>query len=336
MAYSDFGPPRRSRRRRNVVVLIVLVLIIGVLALAVRYRTERRESIDYLATAEEVATKHSELADRLGALLQGLGQEERPEVAQRLETLALESRGARRQLEAVVVTRPVAEVAGLMMVSVAAWDDAIRGLDDAIVAILDAEDGDLTGDEALREAFELLRLGDRAYTSVLDGVVRLDQELVSKPFPIVTYTGGQYAALYDAPTIADRLRRLGGLSELSDIAILGATIPAPVSKGVGEIWSIPASDRFDLEVTVSNTGNVIAEKISVVVTLKKERSSETIPPLGQLITSIDPQDSKQILFEDLDVEPGQVYSVTVTASLEAGDDAAEDNIWSLIFERNAE
>jgi hypothetical protein len=336
MAYSDFGPPRRSRRRRNVVVLIVLVLIIGVLALAVRYRTERRESIDYLVTAEEVATKHSELAERLGTLLQGLGQEDRPEVAQRLESMAIESRETRRQLEAMVVTRPVAEVAGLMMVAVEAWDDAIVGLDDAIVAILDAEDGDLAGDEALREAFELLRLGDRAYAAVIDGSLRLDQELVAAPLPAVTYTQGQYAALYDASIIADRLRRLRGLSEVSDISILGATIPAPVSKGVGDIWSIPASDTFALEVTVSNTGNVIAEKINVIVMLQKERSNEVIAALGQLITSIDPQESKQILFEDLDVEPGQVYSVTVTASLEDGDDAIEDNTWSLVFERNTE
>ena len=75
MAYSDFAPPRRSRRRRYIAVAVIVVIVIGVLVLAVRYRTERRESINYLATAQGVAAEHSEMAERLGSLLQGLGRE---------------------------------------------------------------------------------------------------------------------------------------------------------------------------------------------------------------------------------------------------------------------
>ena len=69
MAYSDFSPPRRSRRRRNVVILIILAIIFGVLMLAVRYRTERRESIDYMTTVEEVALQHGDMSEQLSACL---------------------------------------------------------------------------------------------------------------------------------------------------------------------------------------------------------------------------------------------------------------------------
>lgn len=337
MAYSDYGPPRRSRRRRNIVIAVVLLVIIGVLTLAVRYRTERRESIDYLETAEEIAVLHSSLADRLGALLQGLGQEDRPSVVLRLETLAVEARDARKLLEDAVVTRAVAKVSGSMAVAVQAWNDAIVGIDDAMVAILDAEDGDQSGDEELRAAFELLRLGDRAYQGVLEGVAGLDPELVPTAFPEVSYTAAEYAGLYDATIIAERLRRVPALSEVVDVAIVGTTVPEPVSEGVGGIWSVPASDSFVVEITVSNNGNVAAENVNVVVTLQQLASSDKIDPLGRVIPAIDAGASEVITFTDLVPEAGLVYTLTATATLPEGVvDPTDDNSWTLSFERNAE
>jgi hypothetical protein len=336
MAYSDFGPHRRSRRRRNVLVLVTLLAIIGVLVLAVRYRTERRQGIDYMATAQEVAAEHAEMADQLGTVLASLGEEERPAVLLRLESMATRSLGLRRQIEELEVTRPIAEVAGLMTVAVRSWDDGIGSVDDAIVAILDAEEGDRSGDDALRSAFELLSLGDRAYLGVLDGVVRLDPEIVPAEFPAVSYTKGEFAALYDAEIIADRLRASGGLTELRDITVVGATIPEPVSEGIGGIWTIPASDAFSAQVTVSNTGNVVAEKISVLVTLQKQASSDDVTALSQVIPAIEPGESVTIPFENLEVEPGQVYTITATVSFDDGPDETDDNTWDLVFERNAE
>jgi hypothetical protein len=339
MAFSDYAPPRRSRRRRNIAVIITVMLVVGVLALAVRYRTERRESIDYLEAAEEVAIAHSAMAERLGTALQGLGEEDRPALIQRLESLAAEANEARRTLGAAVVTRPVAAVSGLMTVAVHSWDDGIAALDDAIIAVLDAEEGDLSGEDELEAAFDLLRLGDRGYVSVLEEVSRLDPEIVPAPFPEVSYVEGAYAALYDATVIAERLRRFSGsLSQVSDVALIAATIPEPVSEGVGGVFAIPASDSFVVEVTVSNTGNVVVERVSVVVSLQKAASSEQIPPLGIVIPSIEPGASETLRFTDFDPEPGVVYTVTAVATLEEGvvDGQLDDNSWSLIFERNPE
>ncbi len=337
MAYSDFAPPRRSRRRRNLVILIIAIAVIGVLVLAIRYRTERRQSIDYLATAEAVAVEHADMADRLGSLLQSLGREERPEVIQRLESMSAEATELRQTLEDAGVTRAVAEVSGLMTVAVEAWDDGIDSLDDAIVVVLDAEPGDPSGDDELRDAFDLMRLGDRAYAGALEAVIRLDQELVPAPFPVFTYTQGEYAALYDAPVIAERLRRLGSLSESSDVAIIGTTVPEPVSEGIAGVYAVPASEDFALEITVSNTGNVVVERVGVVITLHRAASSEQPPPLGIVIPSIEPGASETLLFEDLDPEPGAVYTATAVVTLEEGiADETDDNTWSIVFKRNAE
>ena len=310
MAFSDFAPPRRSRRRRNLVIVIVAAIIIGILVLAVRYRTERRESIDYLTVAEEAALVHGDISEQLAALLQGLGQEDRPALELRLETIVEDAREAASRLDEQIVARPVAEVAGFMSVAASSWADGLETMRDSIIAILDADPDDESADEVLQQAFEFIRVGDRAYAGALTAVAELDPELVGAPLPEVTYASGRYRVLYDHEVVAERLRLQGALAELVDVAMTAKTIPAPVSEGTGGIWTIPASDSLALEVTVSNTGNVIVENVTILVTLQKVASSDTFTPLGQLIPSIEPGKSEIRLFENLEALPGEVYSVT--------------------------
>ena len=335
MAYSDYSPPRRSRRRRNVIILVILAMIVGVVALAVRYRTERRESIDYLTIAEDIATQHADMANQLGELFQGLGGE-RPDLELRLETLATQARDAANLLDEQVVARPVAEVAGLMSVAADSWADGMEVTGDAIIAILDAEANDLSADEKLREAFELIRLGDRAYERVLVEVAGLEPELVPSPLPEVAYTQGLFEPLYDHTVVAARLRLQGGLAELISVSLVANTVPEPVSEDPSGIRTIPASESLALEVTVSNTGNVVVENVSVTVNLQRVASGEILSPLAQLIPSIEPGNSEKATFENIDAIPGEVYSITAVAAVEGQDDVGDDNSFTLVFERNAE
>lgn len=335
MAYSDFAPHRRSRRRRNVVILVVLLVVVGVLALAVRYRTERRESIDYLEVAEGVSRDHAEIADQLGTLLQGLGGEDRPALELRLENMETKAQELASTLDDEVVPRPVAEVSGLLTVATSSWSDGIASLREAILSILDSEESEGTGDIALRDAFDLIRLGDRAYTAARDAMAELDPELVPPGFPEVSYAGGTYGPLYDSDVIADRLRRLGTLAEVVDVALVIATDPEPVGDNGSGIYTIPASDSLSLQVTVSNTGNVVAENVTVLVTLQRVGSAEQIAPASVLIPSIAQGESEIRTFEDLPAEPGAVYSLTAEATVAGVDDPTDDNTRTLVFERNA-
>jgi len=336
MAFSDFAPPRRSRRRRNLVIVAFVAIIIGILVLAVRYRTERRESIDYLTVAEETASLHGDISDQLATLFQGIGQEDRPALELRLNTITADAREAATRLDEQAVARPVAEVAGLMSVAATSWADGLETMRDSMIAILDADPGDESADEALQEAFELIRVGDRAYSRAMAAVAELDAEIGASPLPDVTYASGRYRVLYNHEVVADRLRLQGALAELIDVALTANTVPAPVSENAGGIWTIPASESLALEVTVSNTGNVIAENVTILVTLQKVGSSDTFTPLGQLIPSIEPGKSEVRLFENLEVSPGEVYSITASATVDGSGDLTDDNTFNLVFERNAE
>jgi hypothetical protein len=316
--------------------LVILAVIVGVLTLAVRYRTERRESIDYLTLTEDVARRHQDMSEQLGSLFQGLGQEDRPALEQRLETLATNARDAADEIDEMVVARPVGEVAGLMGVATDSWASGIETLGSAIVAILDAEDGDVSADESLRAAFELIRLGDRAYDGVVAAVAELDQELVPTQLPQVSYVEGQYSNLYNYQIVADRLRLQGGLAEFIDVALKANTVPEPVSEDDVGIWTIPSSDTLSLEVTVSNTGNVVVERVRVLVEVQQVGAPDTFVPLGKLIPSIEPGKSEILTFENLEATPGEVYSISAAASVEGQSDSTDDNTFNLIFKRNTE
>jgi hypothetical protein len=182
----------------------------------------------------------------------------------------------------------------------------------------------------------LIRVGDRAYARALVAVAELDPELVAAPLPDVAYASGRYRVLYNYSVIADRLRLQGALAELIDVALTARTVPAPVSESAGGIWTIPASESLALEVTVSNTGNVIAENVTILVTLQKVGSADSFTPLGQLIPSIEPGKSEVRLFENLEAVPGEVYSIAATATVDGDGDLTDDNTFNLVFERNAE
>lgn len=336
MAYSDFGRPRRSRRRRNVIILITLLVIVGVVAMAVRYRTERREAIDYLTVADGIGREHAEMSEQLGTLLQGLGNEERPAMEQRLETLATRAGDLAAALDEQVVPRPIAEVSGLMAVAMDSWAQGIDTLSNAIIAILDAEENDVSADVSLGAAFDLMRVGDAAYARAVNVLGDVDPEMVPTTFPDVSYTDGLYGPLYDASVVADRLRQEGTLAELVDIKLVAIPIPEPVSENGSGIWSIPASETLSLKVTVSNTGNKVAENITVLVRLQRVGSADVIDPMSILIPSIAPGDSEIRTFENLPADPGAVYSITATATVPGVEDQTEDNTFNLVFERNAE
>ncbi|MCP3998795.1 MAG: hypothetical protein GY722_27545 [bacterium] len=51
--------------------------------------------------------------------------------------------------------------------------------------------------------------------------------------------------------------------------------------------------------------------------------------------AIEPGKSEIRLFENLEAAPGDVYSVTATATVD-GEVNVDDNMFNLVFERNAE
>jgi hypothetical protein len=333
MAYPPHAPVARSRRRRRIALFITVAVVIAVIALAVRYRTDERVSLDYLAMAQEVAVDEESIAASLGDLFLEIGDLERPDILERIDALSTESVTLLARVESTEIAAPVTEAHGFLLVAVESWNEGLVAMDEAIIQILDEEGEGRTGDSMLAEVFDDLGVGDRAYAGFQRAVADIDPDLVTREYPFVAYVGGENVALFDAVAVADRLRLIRKLEEAHDVSVTATTDPAPLGSQ-NDVPVVPESDSFVVSAVVTNEGNLPEELIQVRMTLTAGGEVRPSIERNELIPVLGPGEATTRTFEQIDLEPGTLYELRVTATI-AEDSAIANNEWKLVFIRNS-
>ena len=331
MAYPPLATGRRPRRRATVAVFLVIAVTIGIVAVAVRLRTERRDSIDYLAAAKEIADDQIVIAGSLADLLASLGDLERQDILGRVADLDRELEDLSDLLGGVTVTAAVGEANGFFAVAVSSWSAAIAGLDDAIIEILDGVDEGRAGETMLADVLEDLRVGDRAYERFREEVRGLDAELRAPEYPQITYVVRSQELLYDARLIADRLRATLRFEENRDVSVRATTDPEALGSADG-IPVVPDSETFSVQAIVTNVGNVAAEIITVSFSLT-EVGGEGLEERSEIVALLEPGRATTVAFEDIALVAGAGYRLRISAMI-TDDDVPDNNVWELDFIRN--
>lgn len=333
MVYPSLAMRRRARRRRTVAIFLVVATLLGVVALAVRYRTERRAVVDYLDAAKGLMDQEALLAGSLEEVFTGIGTMERPMILDRLSSIAATSADVRAELERQEVVAAIGPANGYLSAAVGAWDDSLSALEPAVVEVLDGEDI-ATGEAMLDSSFSDLRVGDRAYQGFLEEVGGLDPDVATQEFPEVSFAGGDRDALYDAGVLAERLRATLNLEGDHDLALTGTVDPEPLVED-GSIPVVPLSDAFVVTLVVSNDGNLAEQRIDVAVDLTPSGGGDAFS-VTQILPFLAPGTSTTVSFDLTDeVDPGGTYELRATVSV-AEDEATGNNSWTLVFMRNAE
>lgn len=338
MSYGSLAPTRSvydvRRRRRRLFLLVVVAVLIGLLALAVRYRTEERRTTEYLGLAVQIADNEAGLAESMRQMLSDLGGLERQDLLNQIDSLGAQVSTDLQQLSAQDVTATVTELHGFLTVALTAWQEAITSMDDAVLLILDAEDDDPAGEAALAAVFESLRVGDIAYEGFLEARDALDASLVEEPIPTVNYVAVGTESLFDNEIIASRLRATLRLGGRHDISVTARTDPAPLGVQNGRPV-VPASETFAVLAVVTNEGNLMEEGISVTMALEPSSGNSEPVTREQLILSLEAGQATTIEFGDLTLEPGELYDLQITASI-TNDADPLNNVFELVFFRNLE
>ena len=330
MAYPSLTRRRRTRRRRRLIIAIVLAVLIGIIALAVRYRTERREVSDYLGLAKIVADEEVQISAGLADLVSSLGEMNRSEMLASVARLETRAEGVISQLTTAAVPRPVGKAHGFLFVATTSWAEAIALLDDAISQTVDLPE-DPGGPGLLQSAFDGLRVGDRAYAGFKQAVGELDPDTVIWEYPDVGYTADP--VLYDAELLSLRLVLMPNLGLQRDIAVSATTNPAPVGAS-GDIPLLPFSVTFEVQVVVSNEGNLPEEEISVTVELAAlNATAETFVVTQTVDTPLQPGEATTLTFTDLPAVPGGPFELVVRSQIPEDSDTTND-VWRFIFFRN--
>lgn len=314
-------------------IVLTLAIVAAVVALAARYRTEQRETVDYLALVDEIAQESLAISQSLRELFDTLVSVDRPDIVERISLLGAQAAASEQRLEEAVVTRPAAEVHGLFSVAVRSWNDGVAGLDEAIVDVMDQPDEAVLAPDSFFEATTQLRVGDEAYAAFLDAAVRLEPEFDPPDYPEVAYVGGDEPA--DLEAIASRLRLRRSFTERHDVSVIANTLPEPTGDRNG-VAVMPYAETFNVTAVVTNGGNVLQEQIEVTLLLTVD-GGVGVEPFSErrFIPSLEPEASMSLEFAGIPMEPGTLYILQVSASIDNDADIS-NNIWQVTFASNAE
>jgi hypothetical protein len=331
MAYPSYTPVRRQRRRRWLLTLLVALIIIAIGVVAVRRRSDARGIADYLAVAQQVTTEQTETANDLEALFLTVTDVERPEVMRRLEVLRVSLETAVETLAGTDVPLPAGEAHGYLVAAVGSWSSALDLLDDAIVLVLDGS-AEAGGTELLEESFDFLRLGDLAYGQFLAAADGLDDEVPVGDIEVVAFSSEERSIEYDAQIVTLRLTSVYKLGELHDIAVTAITDPEPL----GERFNVPVvphSEQFIVQAVVANQGNEPEHQVSVDLQLIPTDDSEERVTVKQTVANIEPGQARTLVFDTLELKPGGLYELVITAGVDKDEDPENDE-WRMVFYQN--
>jgi hypothetical protein len=315
------------------VIILVIAVVLAAVALAVRYRTDQRIAGDYLAVAKDVSDGQALLAGRLEDIFVGISDVGRPELLQRLDALVEESAVLTSDLESAEVTASTSEANGFLTVATTSWTGGLSAVRDSVIQILDEPDVAPQGDTMLAAAFNELRVGDSAYLGFLGTLDEMDPDVVTLEYPVFGYTAPPRAEIYDAVTVAGRMRVILKLEVNHDVAITATTDPEPLGENNG-FPVVPHSESFAVHAVVTNTGNLPEEAILVQLFLDPRDQEEATVEIQTLVPFLEAGEAKTVAFEDLPVIAGSLYELRISVTIADEDGNADDNVWELVFYRN--
>jgi hypothetical protein len=298
-AAAIFGAPLRRRRRVPWWVLPVII-VIGLALLAGTLRSETREVVLYIDTAQPLMVEQAAIAESFESLVRrDLATIEREDFSTLISRAETSLRDANAELEALDPPDSAAVADELLRLALTSWES---GMNDFGLGILEAADEPTSPMplDRLNEGILDLRLGDAAYELFLAESMELINEVDVDvgEFPAVSFAAGE-PTLSSAESLATFVRTSSQLGIRSDVAITSVVFDPPDSGGQtpdgAEIF--PVTESLLLQATVSNAGNQAEKGLVLTVTL--------LDSVGDLIAT---EQSEQ-----LDLQAGESASVTFTA-----------------------
>jgi hypothetical protein len=161
----------------------------------------------------------------------------------------------------------------------------------------------------------------------------MDPDAVTLEYPVFGYVAPPRDEMYDAVTVAGRMRVILKLEVNHDVAITATTDPEPLGENNG-FPVVPDSDTFVVHAVVTNTGNLAEESILVQLFLDPRSPEEETVEIQTLVPFLEPGEAKTVAFEDLPVIAGSLYEMRISATIDDEDGNTDDNVWELVFYRN--
>lgn len=332
-------PPRRqrTRRRRRVLLPVVVTLVFLVLWFAGIFQSDNLVSTAFYDDVRSMATSQSLAAADFETMLITSAALDRAQYVALMDQLqsGVEKGLVEIRLPDVPpedVPDRIKSTQSLADQTLRLWAEGLELFEQASLAIVD-DPTDQLAVVNLGEALAKIKTGDVLYgvlAAEIDGL-RIDLELPDTNMPVVAFLPNSAITPAFVDALQSRFANSTGLVSVPGLSIATVTtVPEPTGGQEGQSVRLPFTDVLEVQVVLSNNGNVPEQDLQVTVRIDdiatNVRSQET-----QSVSLLATGGQTTVRFPGLDVLGGEFYTVTVTVTTDGQGAAAPEPFIYEIF-----
>jgi hypothetical protein len=315
--------------RRNILILL-MILIVSVVSIF-GYQTyqgfvESQEFNSYLESASLISSLHKQSSEQFESLLDfsEISREDFESIINNIVSNAKEAYEINSNISSEI-NRKERE---LLNLSVIYWLQGLELFEASIITLIDNPTSQKI-EESIAQSIADLSIGDRSYSEFLD-LVNQNADLDGTFLPVlynIEYIGIEDNSKRFADLLVDKAQSgTGGLFLRKNLAVTGSEfIPTPIAF-TEEDYAVLLDEEIQLQIVLSNNGNVDAYDV-VVLVLVTDEFNETVFEQQSKINNIGPQESKIFITDAISIEKGKLHEWFIKIEAIEKEEDLNDNLY---------
>ena len=315
--------------RRNILILL-MILIVSVVSIF-GYQTyqgfvESQEFNSYLESASLISSLHKQSSEQFESLLDfsEISREDFESIINNIVSNAKEAYEINSNISSEI-NRKERE---LLNLSVIYWLQGLELFEASIITLIDNPTSQKI-EESIAQSIADLSIGDRSYSEFLD-LVNQNADLDGTFLPVlynIEYIGIEDNSKRFADLLVDKAQSgTGGLFLRRNLAVTGSEfIPTPIAF-TEEDYAVLLDEEVQLQIVLSNNGNVDAYDV-VVLVLVTDEFNETVFEQQSKINNIGPQESKIFITDAISIEKGKLHEWFIKIEAIEKEEDLNDNLY---------
>lgn len=315
--------------RRNILILL-MILIVSVVSIF-GYQTyqgfvESQEFNSYLESASLISSLHKQSSEQFESILDfsEISREDFESIINNIVSNAKEAYEINSNISSEI-NRKERE---LLNLSVIYWLQGLELFEASIITLIDNPTSQKI-EESIAQSIADLSIGDRSYSEFLD-LVNQNADLDGTFLPVlynIEYIGIEDNSKRFADLLVDKAQSgTGGLFLRRNLAVTGSEfIPTPIAF-TEEDYAVLLDEEIQLQIVLSNNGNVDAYDV-VVLVLVTDEFNETVFEQQSKINNIGPQESKIFITDAISIEKGKLHEWFIKIEAIEKEEDLNDNLY---------
>jgi hypothetical protein len=218
----------------------------------------------------------------------------------------------------------------LLSLATSYWLQGLEMFEVSIITLIDYPSSEKIQD-SIAQSISDLSIGDRSYSEFLF-LIKQNATSEGTFLPVlyeIEYVGLEDSSFRFADLLVDKAKSsTGGLFLRRNLSISGAEFkPNPIALTEDD-YSVLLNDKIELEVVLTNEGNVDAYDI-VILILVTDEYGETIHEQQSKIDSLGPQESRIFYSDAINIEAGVLHEWFIKLEEVEKEEKLNDNLYSI-------